>query len=338
MPVTQRWFLTVGLVAVALLFALSMATGAGVYGAPEVAGFYLGDPTLTADPKLAMILETLRLPRTLAALVVGACLAVAATLLQSATRNPLAEPGLLGINSGAVFGLVLGLTYFGIESTSGYLVWSGAGALLGNVVVLGLGLMLGPSSPLKLVLVGVAMNAVFGGMYSFLLISNRVALDQFRFWNLGSLAGADLVAVQTVLPLALVSTVLALALCQRLTLMQMGDQQARALGVSTSRVRFGVLIGSTLFTACAIAIAGPVGFVGFLAAYCGRMVEPVVLIRQVVFSAVMGALFLLAADILARWLVQPFQLPVGTLLALVGAPALIAVVLRGGFRSLLSVK
>ncbi|GAA3561660.1 FecCD family ABC transporter permease [Marinobacter xestospongiae] len=338
MPVTQRWFLTVGLVAVALLIALSMATGAGVYGAPEVAGFYLGDPTLTADPKLAMILETLRLPRTLAALVVGACLAVAATLLQSATRNPLAEPGLLGINSGAVFGLVLGLTYFGIESTSGYLVWSGAGALLGNVVVLGLGLMLGPSSPLKLVLVGVAMNAVFGGMYSFLLISNRVALDQFRFWNLGSLAGADLVAVQTVLPLALVSTVLALALCQRLTLMQMGDQQARALGVSTSRVRFGVLIGSTLFTACAIAIAGPVGFVGFLAAYCGRMVEPVALIRQVVFSAVMGALFLLAADILARWLVQPFELPVGTLLALVGAPALIAVVLRGGFRSLLSVK
>lgn len=338
MPTAQRLYLAIGLLLLLLLGAISMATGAGVYGGAEVLGFLLGDPLLVADDKLAMIIETLRLPRTLAALVVGLCLAVAATLLQSATRNPLAEPGLLGVNAGAVFGLVLGLTYFGVESIGGYLVWAGLGALLGNLVVLGLGLMLGPSSPLKLVLVGVAMNSVFLGLSSFLLISNRVALDQFRFWNLGSLAGSRLDAIATVLPYVVLAAVMALALSRKLTLMQMGDHQARALGVATTRVRFGVLLATTVLTACAIALAGPIGFLGFLAAYAGRMVEPVALIRQVLFSGLLGALLLLLADVLARWLVQPFELPVGTLLALVGAPVLVAVVVRGGFRSLLSVR
>lgn len=338
MPYSQRLYLASGLLLLTLLGALSMATGAGVYGGADVLGFLLGDPHLVADDKLAMIVETLRLPRTLAALVVGLSLAIAATLLQSATRNPLAEPGLLGVNAGAVFGLVVGLTYFGVESITGYLMWAGLGALLGNLVVLGLGLMLGPSSPLKLVLVGVAMSSVFFGLSSFLLISNRVALDQFRFWNLGSLAGSRLDALLTVLPLVALATVMALALSRKLTLMQMGDHQARALGVATTRVRFGVLLAATVLTACAIALAGPIGFLGFLAAYAGRMVEPVALIRQVLFSGLLGALLLLLADILARWLVQPFELPVGTLLALLGAPVLIAVVVRGGFRSLLSVR
>lgn len=338
MPISQRLFIGTGVAVILLLSALSLATGAGTYGGAEVLGFLLGDPQQMADDKLAMIIETLRLPRTLAALVVGVSLAAAATLLQSATRNPLAEPGLLGVNAGAVFGLVVGLTYFGVESTAGYLVWAGLGALLGNLVVLGLGLMLGPSSPLKLVLVGVAMSSVFFGMSSFLLISNRVALDQFRFWNLGALAGVSLESIALVLPWLVLALPLALLLGRKLTLMQMGDQQARALGIATTRVRFGVLVAATVFTACAIALAGPIGFLGFLAAYTGRMVEPVVLTRQLIFSALLGAMFLLLADVLARWLVQPFELPVGTLLALVGAPVLIAVVIRGGFRSLLSVR
>ena len=136
---TQLFWL--GVVLLFMLICLSLATGAGVYGGREVAGFLLGDPALMADEKLAMIIHTLRLPRTLCALVVGVCLALAASMLQSATRNPLAEPGLLGVNAGAVFALVIGLTYFGVESAYGYLLWSGMGALLGNLIVLGLGLI-----------------------------------------------------------------------------------------------------------------------------------------------------------------------------------------------------
>ncbi len=320
------------------LLVLSMSTGAGVYGASAVFHYLAGEPAAMADDKLAMVVETLRLPRTLAALVVGASLAVAASLLQSATRNPLAEPGLLGVNAGAVLGLVIGLIFYNVESTRGYLLWSGAGALLGNLVVLGVGLMLGQARPLKLILAGVALAAIFGGLANFLLLRTRVALDQFRYWNLGSLSASSLDALGTILPVALLGIVLAALLCRQLTLMQMGDSQARALGIHTTWVRVGVLVASTLLTACAISIAGPIGFVGFLAAYCARLVEPVGLLRQLVFSTLFGMLFLLAADVLARWLLQPYELPVGTLLAAIGAPALITIVLRGGFRSLLTVR
>ncbi len=337
-PGHQQAVLVMGGALLMSLLVISMSTGAGVYGAVDVLHFLLGDQLAVADEKLAMVVETLRLPRTLAALVVGGSLAIAASLLQSATRNPLAEPGLLGVSAGAVLGLVIGLIFYGVESTRGYLLWSGAGALLGNLVVLGIGLMLGQASPLKLILAGVALAAIFGGLSNFMLLSTRVALEQFRFWNLGSLSATRLEAVGTVTPVALIGLALAGLLCRQLTLMQMGDSQARALGIHTTWVRLGVLVASTLLTACAISLAGPVGFVGFLAAYCARLIEPVALLRQLLFSTLFGMLFLLAADVLARWLLQPFELPVGTLLAALGAPALIAIVLRGGFRSLLAVR
>jgi iron complex transport system permease protein len=338
MPALQKATLVAGGGLLLVLLALSLATGAGVYGAESVLGYLLGAPEYVADDKLAMVVDTLRLPRTFAALVVGASLAIAASLLQSATRNPLAEPGLLGVNAGAVLGLVIGLIYFGVESTQGYLLWSGLGALLGNLVVLGIGLMLGQASPLRLILAGVALGAIFGGLANYLLLSTRVALEQFRFWNLGSLSASRLDALATVAPLAVLGLILAALLCRQLTLMQMGDSQARALGIHTSWVRLGVLAASTLLTTCAISLAGPVGFVGFLAAYCARLLEPVALLRQLLFSTLFGMLFLLAADVLARWLLQPYELPVGTLLAALGAPALIVIVLRGGFRSLLTVR
>lgn len=338
MPAFQRFALLCAAGLVLLLLAASLSTGAGVYGAGEVFGYLLGQPERLADDKLAMVVDSLRLPRTLGALVVGGSLAIAASLLQSATRNPLAEPGLLGVNAGAVLGLVVGLIYFGVESTQGYLLWSGAGALAGNLVVLGVGLLLGQASPLKLILAGVALGAVFGGLSNYLLLSTRVALEQFRFWNLGSLSATSLHAVLVVAPFAAAGLALAALLCRQLTLMQMGDSQARALGISTTWVRLGVLLASTLLTACAISLAGPIGFLGFLAAYCARLLEPVALLRQLLFSTLFGMLLLLAADVLARWLIQPFELPVGTLLAALGAPALIAIVLRGGFRSLLTVR
>ncbi|UAK71098.1 FecCD family ABC transporter permease [Aeromonas enteropelogenes] len=334
----QTYLLWLGLFLLFMLLCLSLATGAGVYGAREVMGYLAGDPRFAGDEKLAMVLNTLRLPRTLCAMVVGVSLSLAASLLQSATRNPLAEPGLLGVNAGAVFALVIGLTWFGVESAYGYLLWAGLGALLGNLIVLGLGMMIGRSNPLKLILVGVALSATFGGLSSFLLLSNKMVLEQYRFWNLGSLAGADMDAIIAVLPFVLLAFVLTLLLCRQLTLMQMGDSQAQALGIRPTRVRIGVLLAATLLTASAIAIAGPIGFVGFLAAYCGRLVEPVKLSVQVFFSALFGMLFLLVADILARWLIQPFELPNGVILALIGAPVLIAIVRRGGFRTLLTVK
>ncbi|MEH6533271.1 MAG: iron ABC transporter permease [Photobacterium frigidiphilum] len=326
------------LAAVFFLVLLSLSVGAGIYGFSDAFGYLTGSPLLASDAQLAMVMDTLRIPRTLCAVIVGVSLALAASLLQSATRNPLAEPGLLGVNAGAVLGLVIGLTYFDVESTQGYLVWSGLGALAGNTVVLIIGHLVGKSHPLKLILVGVALSATFGGLSNYVLFSNQVVLDQFRFWNLGSLAAAEMGAMLMILPFLVVAVILTFALTRQLTLMQLGEQQAKSLGINTNVVRIGVLIASTLFTACAISVAGPISFVGFLSAYCARMVEPVALSLQVVFSALFGVIFLFIADILARWLIQPFEMPNGVILALIGAPVLIAVVHRGGFRTLLAVK
>nr|WP_282560214.1 iron ABC transporter permease [Motilimonas cestriensis] len=320
-----------------MLAATSVSVGAGQYGFTD-AFKYLVLGERSQDQQLAMVMDTLRLPRTLCAVIVGVSLSLAASLLQSATRNPLAEPGLLGVNAGAVLGLVTGLTYFGVESAHGYLVWSGVGAFVGNGVVLLIGHLLGNSSPLKLILVGVALSATFGGLSNYILLSNNVVLDQFRFWNLGSLAAADMQAMLMIMPFMLVAMVITIILARKLTLMQLGEHQAKSLGIDTGWVRIGVLIASTIFTACAISVAGPISFVGFLAAYCARMVEPVTLSKQVMFSALFGITFLFIADILARWLIQPFEMPNGVILALIGAPVLIAVVHRGGFRSLLAVK
>lgn len=329
-------WLGAGVVCVCCFSLLSLSVGAGEYGAADALAYYFS--AINPSEHMIMVMDTLRLPRTLCALMVGVSLSLAASLLQSATRNPLAEPGLLGVNAGAVLGLVTGLTYFGVESAQGYLVWSGLGALTGNIVVLLVGHVMGKSSPLKLILVGVAMNATFGGISSFILLSHQVVLDQFRFWNLGSLAAADMASMAMVSPFMLAAVVLTFLLARQLTMMQLGEQQARSLGINTHWVRIGVLLASTLFTACAISVAGPISFVGFLAAYCARMVEPVRLSLQVVFSALFGVCFIMAADILARWMIQPYEMPNGVLLAMIGAPVLIGVVRRGGFRSLLAVK
>jgi len=332
-------WLGAGVLSVCLFSMISMSVGAGEYGAADAFAYYFSaiTPSSSMHPSehMTMVMDTLRFPRTLCALLVGISLSLAASLLQSATRNPLAEPGLLGVNAGAVLGLVTGLTYFGVESALGYLVWSGLGALGGNVVVLLVSQVVGKSSPLKLILVGVAMNATFGGLSNYLLLSNQVMLDQFRFWNLGSLAAADMTAMMLISPLMLAAIALTFLLARQLTMMQLGEQQAQSLGINTYWVRVGVLVASTL---CAISVAGPISFVGFLAAYCARMVEPVRLSLQVIFSALFGICFILIADILARWMIQPYEMPSGVLLAMIGAPVLIGVVRRGGFRSLLAVK
>lgn len=328
----HRRLASVGLLLLGSFMLLSMAVGAGEYGLSELFGYlfgYLGgDTALHSNPHLTMILYTLRLPRTLCAVLVGSALAVAASLLQSATRNPLAEPGLLGVNAGAVLGLILGLTYAGISSSFGYLLWSAGGALLGNLLVLALGSLLSAGQPLTLILVGVALNAIFSGLSSFLLLANQAVLDQFRFWDMGSVAAVEMAALKFLLPVVLLAWLLILPVCRSLSLMQMGDTQARALGVATQRVRLIILLVVTLLTGSAVALAGPIGFLGLLAAVLARQVAPVALGRQLLFSALTGALLLLVADILARWLIQPFELADGTLLAVVGAPVLIGMVWR----------
>ncbi|CCQ11008.1 ABC-type Fe3+-siderophore transport system,permease component [Pseudoalteromonas luteoviolacea B = ATCC 29581] len=323
-PQTTRftWLIVALLITLVLLMTLSLATGPSQISYLDSLRYALGFSLDDSDEQLRMMMDTLRIPRVWVALIVGIGMALSATLLQHATRNPLAEPGLLGVNSGAVFSLVVGMTYFSVESSLSMLYWAGAGALFGNFIVLGMAQWLGQQHPLRLILLGVAMSATFGGLANYLLLADQVVLDQFRYWNLGSLASADSQAIYTALPCFALACALTVWLLPSLRLLQFGDTQAQSLGVNSSYCRLGVLVCSTCFTACAIAIAGPIGFVGFLAAFYARCFYPAKLYQQTVLSALFGGVFILIADILARILIQPFELPSGVLLAFVGGPAL----------------
>ncbi|NUT39920.1 MAG: iron chelate uptake ABC transporter family permease subunit, partial [Thermoactinospora sp.] len=191
---TQARAFGLGAAALLALCAASMLTGAGRVAPGQVVGYLLGGE---ADGHLRMVVDTLRLPRTLAALVVGAALGVSGMLLQSVTRNPLAETGLLGVNAGAALGVVAGIVTAGAQTGGAYLVWALGGALLATGVVLVVGARL---SPLKLVLAGAALSATLTGITTAVLVADPVTFDQYRYWVLGSLAGIPMERVASIAP------------------------------------------------------------------------------------------------------------------------------------------
>ncbi|GII00787.1 iron chelate uptake ABC transporter family permease subunit [Planobispora takensis] len=313
--------LVFGLCAAALLglAALSVLTGAGRIAPGQVVDYLLG---ARGDEHLEMVVATLRLPRTLAAVVVGAALGVSGMLLQSVTRNPLAETGLLGVNSGAALGVVVGIVYAGAQTGGAYLVWALGGAFAATGVVLLLGSRF---SPLKLLLAGAALSATLTGITSALLVADPVTFDQYRFWVLGSLAGVPLERVLTVLPAILAGLGMAALAARPLAALSLGDDVAVTLGHRPGRVRITVTVAVTLLSAAAVAVAGPVGFLGLLAGYVARTVLRGRIGPQIALSGLAGAVVLLGSDVLARVVIRPYEAPVSLLIAVLGAPVLIVV-------------
>jgi iron complex transport system permease protein len=302
------------LAALGLAIAGSLAIGAGGFG-------------LTVE----------RLPRTLAAMLVGGGLALSGTMLQCVTRNPLAEPGLLGVNAGGVLGMAIGLAYFGAASVRSFMLWSGGGAFVAAAVVLGVGTFARRITPAQLILLGVATTATLGGIANGLLMAHATALDQFRFWNLGSLAGVRGESVGDALPLFGGACLAVLALGRWLSVLQLGEDQAKALGVPTVWATVGVWLTTAVLSACALAVAGPVTFGGFLAAYLARSVAGPRFALQLTLSFSFGMTLLLVADALGRWVIRPFEIPVGVVIALVGTPLTVMVARTRFFQSALAV-
>lgn len=318
---------TLLVMAIALLAVLSLLVGAGYVGAGQSLAFLLGNADARADARVRTAVWVLRMPRTLAAIVVGAALGLAGCLLQTLTRNPLAESGLLGINSGAALAVVVGITFAGATAGIVYLIWAFFGALAGTICVLLLAnAPRGTVTPLRLILAGVALGATFHGLSSFILLGHQMSLDQFRFWVLGSLSGVTLQQVGQAVPVVLASLVLALLLARPLSALLLSDSMARALGHSPARVRFGVTITVALAAGAAVAVAGPIGFLGLLAPHAARAIAGARLGMQLLLSALVGMALLLAADMLARLVIRPFEAPASVIVALLGAPLLIWIV------------
>ncbi|MFD3163465.1 FecCD family ABC transporter permease [Herpetosiphon sp. NSE202] len=274
-----------------------------------------------------LIIRTLRMPRVLVAAIVGAILALAGAIMQGLTRNPLADAGLLGIESGAALGVVLAITFFDIKTLNLYSIFAFAGAAVTAVLVYSLGsLGRGGPTPLKLTLAGAMITAFCSSFTSAILILNQQTLDEVRLWLAGTVAGRDLGLIAESLPYVVVGTVLALSLGRSLTAMALGEDVARGLGQRTGWVKVIAAIAVVLLAGSAVALAGPIGFLGLLVPHIMRFIVGIDYRWLLPYCAIGGALLLVLADIIGRVVVRPMEIPVGVVTALLGGPMFIYLV------------
>lgn len=276
-----------------------------------------------------IVVRELRIPRTVLGVMVGAALGLAGGLMQGHTRNPLAEPGILGVNAGAAFAVVLAIYLLGITSLLGFVWFAFAGALLASVAVFVLGsLGRAGATPVTLALAGAAVTVFLFALVQAVILLSQQTLDVYRFWVVGSLAGRDPAVILEVAPFLAVGLVLALANAPGLNALALGEDVARALGQSISRVRVVGVAAITLLAGGAVAAAGPIAFLGLVVPHVARYLTGPDHRWLLPYAAVLGATVLLIADVVGRVVMRPGELQVGIVLALLGAPFFIALVRR----------
>ncbi|MFD8810271.1 FecCD family ABC transporter permease [Streptomyces sp. NPDC059627] len=281
----------------------------------------------------ALVVRSLRLPRTEVGLTAGAALGLAGATLQAVTRNPLADPGILGLSQGAAAGVVLAIVLGGSGYGFGAYVWYAfTGAVLAACLVYGIAVRgRGGASPVKLALAGTALSAMTAGATTVVLTSSSATLDQFRFWQVGALSGRDAGTVVRMLPFLAAGAVLVLSCARGLDALALGDETARSLGHRVHVVRCCAALGATLLTAAAVAAAGPIAFVGLVVPHVARrLVRGGGYGRLLPLSALLGAGLLVAAVVVGRVVRAPAEVPAGVMTALVGVPVLVALVRRKG--------
>lgn len=331
MSVTKAVRIRRGGWAVGSMAVLFLAVGASVL---------IGANTLSPDQVLAtlaghgtaetrFVVWDQRIPRTAAALVVGAALGVAGALIQAFTRNPLADTGILGVNAGAAFFVAVGITFLGVTSPADYVWLACTGALLLTVAVYAIGT--GRDSgggPVRLTVTGVALGAVFAGLTTGLTLTHPDSFDRMRGWAAGSLLERGFDVVLPVLPLVAAGLVLACVAAPALNSITLGQDVARSHGVNVGRTTVIVLAAVTLLAGSATAIAGPIAFVGLMVPHVVRWTLGANQWTIMTGSLVLAPVLVLLADVLGRIAVLPSEMPVGIVTAFVGAPVLIALVRR----------
>lgn len=319
----------IGLVVVVSLLAvtasLSLAIGAKDVPLPAVWEALSG---VRSDADAETVLG-LRIPRTLLGVMVGAALGVAGALIQAVTRNPLADPGILGVNAGSAFAVAIAVGVFGITAPTAFLWFAFAGALITTVVVYLIGAAgRGPVSPARITLAGVAIGAVLAGITSGMLLADPKGFNAMRAWEAGIIADRGWEVMVVAGPYLLAGLALALALGRPLNAVALGDDLARSLGSSVLRTRILTIGAITLLCGAATAMAGPIAFVGLMIPHAARWIVGPDQRWIIAYSALLAPILLLASDILGRVLLRPGELPVGIVTAFLGAPVLILLVRR----------
>jgi iron complex transport system permease protein len=308
-----------------VVIVLSIAVGAKSIPVGDVVDGLLRDD----GSESAAIVRELRVPRTLIGLAVGIALGVAGALMQALTRNPLADPGLLGVEAGASLAVVIGIHSFGIGTLTGYVWFAFAGAALASLAVYVIGSVgRGGATPVKLALAGAALTALLTSLTQGVLLYDVQTFDQFRFWVVGSLAGRDADVVRQVAPFLVVGVALALLMARWLNVLVLGDDVARSLGMRVPLVRATATLAVVVLTGAAVAACGPIGFVGLTVPHVARAITGPDHRWLLPWSIVLGPILLLAADVVGRVVMRPAELQVGIVTALLGAPFFIALVRR----------
>jgi iron complex transport system permease protein len=314
--------LAIAILAVAAL--LSLAVGARSIPLDDVLNALLHG----GSSQDAAIVRSIRVPRTLLGIVVGVALGITGALMQALTRNPLADPGLLGVNAGASAAVVIALS-LGVAGAAGSVWFAFIGAALASVAVYGIGSAgRGGATPVRLALAGTALTAALTAVIYGVALSDARLLQQFNFWSVGALGGRGRTQLDAIVPFVAVGVALALALARSLNALALGDDSARSLGAHVGRTRIGGAVAVTLLCGSATAAAGPMYFLGLTVPHAGRAVCGPDQRWVLAYSAVLGAALLLVADVIGRVLVRPSELQAGVMVAVIGAPVFIALVRR----------
>jgi iron complex transport system permease protein len=312
------------LAALAFVSLTAVAFGAAdIDAATVLASLFAFD----ADNTQHLIIRTLRVPRVLTGALVGAGLAVAGAVMQALTRNPLADTGLLGIEAGAALAVVAAVYFLGIDSLTTYALFAFGGATATALLVYLLGsLGRGGATPFRLTIAGAAVTSFLASFTTALLLFNQRTFEEVRFWLAGSVAGRDVALILQAVPYLAGAMLIALLLGRQLTTLSLGDDIARGLGQRTGWIKLCAALAVVVLSGTCVALAGPIGFVGLVIPHAVRFFTGADYRWTLPYAALIGATFLIGADLVGRVLARPSEVAIGVMTALIGGPVFVALV------------
>lgn len=316
--------------ALVVLMVLSLALGARSVAFGDVMAAFDGHADTLGEAAVVK-----RMPRTVLALLVGASLSVSGATMQAITRNPLAEPGILGVSGGAALAVVTGISFFGMSNPYAYMVVAVAGAMVAAVFVYVVGsLGRGGATPLKLALAGAATAAAFSSLVNAILLPRVDVMVTFRFWQIGGVGGAGWDRIGIVVPFLALGAFICMFNARAMNSLALGDELAAGLGADVFRARLGSAIGAVVLCGVATSVAGPIAFVGLVVPHVCRLLVGTDYRWLLPMSALGGAALVVAADVLGRIVARPEEVEVGIITAIIGAPVLVWVAGRQKLREL----
>ncbi|WP_447942845.1 FecCD family ABC transporter permease [Microbacterium aurum] len=327
--------LAVALVAVVVSVVLSLSFGSRPVSLDQIMAGTAAWVRGETPADIGALAVQSRVPRTVLALLAGAALALSGALMQAITRNPLADPGILGVNTGAALAVVIGIAFFGVSSALGYLGLALVGSFLTAFFVYFVG-SVGPggTTPIKLALAGAATTAALSSLVSAVLLPRQNVMDEFRYWQIGNVGRADWETMGIIVPVLAVGTLVALLCASSLNALALGDDVATGLGVPVGRIRIVAAIAGVALCAAVTAVAGPIGFVGLMVPHAVRLLSGADQRWLLPLSALGGAVLLTLADTIGRVIGSPGEVEAGIITAFLGAPVLIAIARRTRMKAL----